>query len=112
MSDDLQKEPPVASGVGSLAARRPAKRDTAKNKRSDVVSKFLLVLITPLADQSDGFQVFKLALGETDGRQYGLGRKHVAPDAVDVGVWSRRVLLVCAKSVPKVYVMGGKGVRL
>ena len=51
---------------------RTAKRDTAKNKGSGVVSKFLLVLITLLADELDGFQVFNFTFSETDGRQHGL----------------------------------------
>jgi len=51
-----------------LAGGRTAQRDTAKNEGSGVVSKFLLVLITLLADELDGFQMIKPAFGEADGR--------------------------------------------
>ena len=72
MSGDLKEQPTVAPRVHRLSGRRTAKRDTAKDKRPGVVSELLFILIPLLADELDGFQVFKPALGNSDRGQHGL----------------------------------------
>jgi hypothetical protein len=105
---DLQKEPAVASGVDRLTVRGTAKRDTAKDKGSGMVSEFLMILIPLLSDELDGLQVFEPALGDSDGRQYGpeRGKRDISDDVgrrtppFDRSGWRRvEVFQKCSKSL-------------
>jgi len=113
VSGDLQEEPTITPGVGRLTVRRTAKRDAAEDKRSGVVSKFLLVLITLLADELEGLQVFSLRLVRPmDGKTDWSGVKDVTPRAVDVGVRSSPIPLGVCQKCAKSGCNGRKRVRL
>jgi hypothetical protein len=63
VAGDLKEEATVASSVNPLPSRWPPKWDPAKDKRSRVVSDFLPILISLLADELNGFQLPQAAFG-------------------------------------------------
>ncbi len=72
---DIKGEFPIASAVSELVSRWAAKRNATENERSGVVGKFLVAVLSILADQADGLQLFELELREAKGGQYGLKPK-------------------------------------
>ena len=72
MPHNLKKELAVAASVSELPFGR--RRKPAEHEGTSVVSEMLLAALLFFTDEMDGFEVFKCAFGETDGRQDGLER--------------------------------------
>lgn len=69
MASNFEKEFAITAEVGELPLARAAKGNTTEDKRSGIIDKLLLSVITLFTDESDGLELLKAAFGDMDLRQ-------------------------------------------
>jgi hypothetical protein len=120
---DFKEKAPIVASVGKLFLRRAAKRNPTKDKRSGVVSEFLLARLSLMADKLKSLQVFQSALRDAYGWKDGAERrKGCVPSSLGSRVprfedpcqcfvaGVPKVFQRCSKGVPKVFQRCSKGV--
>ena len=74
MPDDVEGELSIAPGMCELAYWGAPQGNATKDERASLVGEFLLAVSALVAHQADRVELFDLAFGNTDCRQYGLKR--------------------------------------